>query len=597
LTEQIIPRTNTILRQLCESVVRHTVLDSEDPWYGGVRCYLDQMIETRGAEACYAMAFVYRQTGENGYLDCARAMVGFLLKTQAASGWWINEGGSTWRGSTIFKTMALAESYFLLKDIDPPLCARIQCCISKAIDFSLRAFRADNVNINYVLTLCPVLWMAAEILGREELKKKASAYAESFSAHVNQDLLLGGEGDGPRSESAYDRVDVGYNLGMSLGAAAMYAVAAMDDELLKKILQSARAHLAFIYPDGSLDNSWGSRSYKWTLLDGKTVHGAAMTYLLLAHLDHAFVTALHRHLDYLESLMRDGELGMGPHFYRNPNYAHTCIHQTFSHACGLTTGLIHNRFSDAGVDEIEEGQLPCDEAPWARKFHSVNVVLHRSKNIMASLAGTAYSRSKDCFSPAIPSGGSISYLWGTGFGPIQVGSQYFYQRVEPGNMPESFDKPGNLTPRVDYHAKRGTLFSSAFERDTKITLEDEFHSRCEGRLKSLAGAECGVDYKIDYQFRDSGVTKTYELKGQAENWVFVREPIVFDPERFQLQLLENGLVVVGPRGQIRVTSSLPIQCGGWDRNSLLWCPFPSVYGLDLRLTYKGSRVWIDIALN
>ena len=73
--------------------------------------------------------------------------------------------------------------------------------------------------------------------------------------------------------------------GMSVGAAAVYALQTKDGKLLADILASAKAHLRFIYPDGSLDNSWGSRSYKWTLLDGKTVHGAGMTYLLLTHLD------------------------------------------------------------------------------------------------------------------------------------------------------------------------------------------------------------------------------------------------------------------------------------------------------------------------
>jgi hypothetical protein len=547
------------------------------------------MIETRGAEACYAMALLYRETGDSRYLACARAMVEFLLRSQAASGWWTNDGTSIWRGITVFQTMALQETYLLLKEIDPPLCKRIEPSIAKAIGFLVTAFKPGQANINYRLALCPVLWTAAEVLGRSELRQRAASYADSFFSNVNEDELLKGEGDGRAS------VDVGYNVGMSLGALAIYALKAADTRLLDKILQSARAHLVFIYPDGSLDNSWGSRSYKWTMLDGKTVHGPAMTYLLLAHLDSAFLLALNRHLDYLEQRLRNGIIGTGPHCYKNPHYRHACAHPTFSHACGLASGLMYNRLLGA-LPPVDQGRLPCDETPWSRQFRSVNVVLHRSKRMMATLSGSAHSWSKDRFHPTIPSGGGVSYLWGAGYGPIQVGSQQNYQRVEPANMPESFDKPGNLTPRVDYHSRNGTLFSSAFERDTRITLQNDFRSLSEGRLKSLEGVECGIAYKILYEFCDSGVKKIYELIGRWESWVFIREPVIFDPDWSVLQRLENGLVVIGPHGKIRITSSHAIHCSGSERNSLLWCPFPSVYGLDLRINYGGDRVWIDITL-
>ncbi|MGH7834259.1 MAG: hypothetical protein ACREQK_11485, partial [Candidatus Binatia bacterium] len=117
LADDSLRRSRAVLKQLCDGVLSHTVLDPGDPWYGGVRCYLDRMIETRGAEACYAMALIHRETGDSRYLACARAMVEFLLRSQAANGWWTNDGTSVWRGITVFQTMALQETYFLLKEI------------------------------------------------------------------------------------------------------------------------------------------------------------------------------------------------------------------------------------------------------------------------------------------------------------------------------------------------------------------------------------------------------------------------------------------------------------------------------------------------
>ena len=594
MTKNALRRSQSFLKNLCDGVAAHMIIDPRDPWHGGVRCYLDLVVETRGAEACYAMAYLYRQSGEEKYLTWATAMVEFLLRSQAPNGWWIDEGSSTWRGTTVFKAMALEETYFLLKDQQAGLCKRIQSCLDKAINFLSKALTKEALNINYRLTLAPVLWMASEILGRQELTNKAASCTDLLLSHINEDGLIFGEGDGRVASRFIQPVDIGYNVGMSLGAITIYALETNNNRLLERILESAKAHLFFVYPDGSLDNSWGSRSYKWTLLDSKTVHGAAMAYLLLSHLNPSFLSALSRHLDYLETLMRDGECATGPHFYKNPDYVHPCMQMTLFHACGLASGLIHTRLSDA--PDFDKGSLPCDDTPWSRKFHSVNVVLHRSKNIMATVAGTGHSRFSDRFFPTIPSGGNISYLWGAGFGPIQVGSQYNYERIEAGNMPESFDKPGNLTPRIDYYATKGNFFSSALERNTVVTVEKELFSVCCGRLRNLAGQDGGIGYKIAYAFRDSGLRKSFTLEGPFEGWILIQEPVVFDPELFSIERTHNGLNVLGPRAKLRLTFSHPIICNGSDRNALLWCPFPSVYCLDLKMRYIGEPAWVDIEL-
>jgi len=580
-----------LLRQLCDGILGQTILDPQDPWYGGVRCNLDLMIETRGAEACYAMAYLYDQSGDDRYRTCAKAMTEFLLKRQASNGWWINEGGSTWRGTTVFMTLALAETHYFFKDSEPELAHRIRYAIEKAANFLMEAFTPTGANINYRLTLAPVLWMAGEILNKEPFKEKARFFGELILSHINKDGLLYGEGHNQTGEASSDSVDIGYNLGMSLGAVAIYALRANHEIVLNAVLDSATAHLPFLYPDGSLDNSWGSRCYKWTLLSSKTDHGLPITLLPLAHLAPMFLTAFHRHCDYMETLIQNGQLGTGPHFHKNPDYPHCCMHMTFSHACGMASGLIHQQFPTQTDEKADS--LPCNVFPWSKTFQTVNVIIHRSKSLMATLAGPEHSVLKDTFIPTMPTGGCLSYLWGEGYGPIQVGSQYHYQRIEPVNMPESFDRPGNLTPRIEHLSLKGKVFSSVFERAPTITLLSEMVSKCTGRLKTLEGATCGVDYEITYEFRESAVTKSYQVSESPKGLVFIREPVVFDPDLCTLERAKHSIRILGPKGRLHITSRCPLICQDPTRNTLLWCPFPSVYCLDLKFEYAGDSTWVD----
>jgi hypothetical protein len=293
----------------------------------------------------------------------------------------------------------------------------------------------------------------------------------------------------------------------------------------------------------------------------------------------------------METLLQNGQLGTGPHFYKNPDYPHGCVHMTFSHACGLASGLIHQRLLTQPAEKTDS--LPCDVFPWSKKYQTVNVITHRSKFMMATLAGPAYSVSKDTFIPRMPTGGCLSYLWGKGYGPVQVGSQYQYQRIEPGNMPESFDRPGNLTPRIEHFALKGEMFSSIFERTPTLNLISETVSKCRGQLKNLKGATCGVGYEITYEFRESGIRKNYQVGESPKGLIFMREPIVFDPDLCTFERAKHSIRILGPNGGVHITSSCPLVCQNPTRDTLLWCPFPSVYCVDLKFEFAGDSTYMD----
>jgi len=115
-----------------------------------------------------------------------------------------------------------------------------------------------------------------------------------------------------------------------------------------------------------------------------------------------------------------------------------------------------------------------------------------------------------------------------------------------------------------------------------------------GQLKNIQGATCGVDYEITYEFQESAVKKTYQVSEFSNGLIFIREPIVFDPDLCALERAKHSIRILGPNGGLHITSLRPLLCQDPTRNTLLWCPFPSVYCLDLKFEYTGDSTWLDI---
>ena len=70
---------------------------------------------------------------------------------------------------------------------------------------------------------------------------------------------------------------------------------AQDTVLLSLIERSMSTHLEFMLPDGAWDNSWGTRSFKWTYWGGRTSDGFMGGYYLLSS----------RHPEYWEAIQRN----------------------------------------------------------------------------------------------------------------------------------------------------------------------------------------------------------------------------------------------------------------------------------------------------
>ena len=81
-------------------------------------------------------------------------------------------------------------------------------------------------------------------------------------------------------------LDLGYNIAQTIGFIAWYGVLQDSPDTVELAASLLKTHLHFIYPNGAIDNSWGTRNFTWTLESGtKTAPGVHFTFGLLADRD------------------------------------------------------------------------------------------------------------------------------------------------------------------------------------------------------------------------------------------------------------------------------------------------------------------------
>ena len=136
---------------------------------------------------------------------------------------------------------------------------------------------------------------------------KADSLMDTYTLKsVAAQNFLSGEGMG---------VDEGYNISQSIGYIALYAIL-KDDSRIKRIAADLlRTHMFFVYPNGSVDNSWGTRSFKWSYESGtKTAPGIYFSFALLGDMYTDFNSAGFECLRYLnEKCIQNGWINYGPH--------------------------------------------------------------------------------------------------------------------------------------------------------------------------------------------------------------------------------------------------------------------------------------------
>lgn len=496
------------LVELSNTLAGLQIVGRADSGYGAIRCIHCGVLHTRASESVFPLFVSYTITHDKKFLEAAKATASWLFRQQEPDGSW-KETPEEWTGTTTDQLLMLAETYDgirqSLTDAEREEWLR---AIRNAADFLMQAMTPEWASINYVATTTATLARVHRVIPDPKYLLRARELAQRTISKIDDDGFLNGEG-GRNHEDKYG-VDLGYNMEMSLWGLGYYAKTTGDKEVENAVRQSLRTHVYFIYPDGSLDASWGIRSNKWTMVGSATSDGCQVLFTLFADDQPSYAAAAYRNLQYLRTNVRNGYVEWGPHygkFFSKP----PCIYATFTKAKNLALAYSLEPKASRSL-----AALPTDEIGWIKYFPTVQVAEVRTKNFMATMSAYTYKdlekreKSKYMFRP---SGGSLSYLWVEGYGPLQASSQTFYARWEPMSFPV-VDTIICFTPRVEYRNKEG-YFTNLFEFDGLMSTGREsgggFTVRTVGELRDKYWLAGGIGFQLMHTIRDNELIKSIDL--------------------------------------------------------------------------------------
>ena len=451
------------------------------------------------------------------YRDAAVRLLEWSQLVTAPDGAFMNEPtGNLWKGITVFSVLSLGEALRHHGDLlDEATVHQWRDRLRRGADF-LMGF-IDSLwksNINYPISAAAALAVSAHVLDEPAYRQRAhDLLRECLPYFSAENTLLFGEGmpmDGvsPRGCRA---VDLGYNVEESLPNLALAAHLLGDSEARAVAVRSLRSHLEFLLPDGAWDNSWGSRSFKWTYWGSRTSDGCQSALALLADADERFLLAADRNLSLLQSCTHDGILYGGPHLHGHGDLP--CIHHTFCHAKALaaaldTPALQRTEKAPAAVVSLprEAGKEPI------RQFPEIDTGLVAFGPWRATI--TAYDW-KYGVGEEHPSGGALSLLWHEAVGPIFAASMTTYRELEPSNMQplRGGALPRCLTPRLMRETDDGIVQSLL---DTKAKVE--YSHTAEQVLVTVRGHLTAdlIPFNMRYRFDAEGVEITASVEGVGD---------------------------------------------------------------------------------
>ena len=594
------------LFELSRALIKKQILDKNNSNYGAIQCDSCNCLHTRAGEAIFPLALCYEYSKDNKFLESSISLGNWLVSQQRAEGFWF-ETHKTLPATTVFQLMSLAAAYPILESYLTPLeRTNWYNSIKNAASWICVTMSEKYTNINYCASSSAALMLVYQIINDKKIKDKGKEFADLVLERTNNEGFICGEG---RYLPVVGRggVDLGYNLDMSIGVLAIYSVLSNDTKIKLALIKLLNTHLNFMYPDGSIDNSWGSRSYKWTMYGSKTAHGSQMAFELLSDEDPRFKKASQLNLNYLKNAMNNGLVGYGPHSWWNKSFE-PCIYPTFNRATAIAFAL---HFSPTTNKKSNTSPINVEVDNTIKFFKSINVCLVKTENLKATISGyrPTYARGnflinainnlpiyltpKNPFRSKIqtPTGGSLSYLWDEEFGIVQASSQTKYSPVEPIHMPD-IGEIETLTPHIRLF-KGNDTFTNLYDLNVRIKTEngtETYNVICEGKLKNERFNNSGIKFQYKYEFDLKSVTKTVSLWGGKKHAkIEIIEPII-RAKNTKIKSIDNGLILRNGQNECRFTlMTTDVELVHGHHMEKYWSPFPHLYAYPIKLLVKNTK--------
>ena len=441
-----------LLRRWCHGMRVNQISAPRNPRiHGGIWSAGDVRIPGRCADAVYPFLWYAHTYQSEEFLDAAVNVMEWSLRNVSLdTGAWRNELDNPWQGTTVFSSIALAQALrFHGHAVDSSTRERWLDRLDAAGRWLSKNIDIDFGFINYPISNAYALTLLGQLLDNAQYRQRGKDLAnEAMRWFTPKDGLLYGEGRGnpafPQNRSARGcyPVDLAYNVEESLPMLVMYARFSGDKRAEERLIEALRTHLEFMLPDGSWDDSWGLRSYKWTWWGSRTTDGCQPAYVLLADRDPTFLEAARRNVELLAKCTHNGVLHAGVDLHHRG--LPPSLHHTFCHAKALATTL------DMGIPSLGQhsDKIPRETYYGIKNYEDIATVTVSRDPWYATF--TAYDFPYKEWVGTHPSGGAMSNLWHRTAGPLVAASMTDYRQVEFSDMQrESGSGFGCLTPRVE----------------------------------------------------------------------------------------------------------------------------------------------------
>jgi hypothetical protein len=593
-----------LLRDWCDGLIRLQVVAPEQPEsHGAFRCPACGFFHGRCGDALLPLLAMADQTGESRYLDAALRAAAWTKNVSQSDGSWSNELDPTsWKGTTIFTAIAFAEAlewHGRLLDADIRTAWRER--LKKAGNFIFEKLRFDaasgdvsvggkEANVNYGIGGVYALALLGRLLDEKRFQQRSGEFAGQAMKFLSaKNNLVFGEGHPTNTKTTKGcfAVDLGYNVEESLPNLVHYALLTGDKVVLETAVASYQSHLEFMLPDGAWDNSWGTRSFKWTYWGSRTTDGSQAALVRLASRNPVFATAALRNLELLRACTLEGLLHGGPHYASHG--VKPCVHHTFCHAKSLA-GALHYRAELKNIQMFPP--LPRSVAQGVKHFPEMDVTIAAIGPWRATFSGYDWAYKPGLFQAK---GGAPGILWHEKIGPVLSASLARYLRVEETNMqlpPDGEDFP--LTVRVERRTSDGGWFTNLHDGKAKVRQEagaDGQRIVVKTRLLSVEEKdpeEGPCRFELVYQLTPEKFSITARsLDPTNATWSLV-VPVIAKSDESARQVAPSCWEVAKPAGRLLMISPSAIERLP-SRRERIFNLVPGLEALPLHISTSGSK--------
>ena len=489
-----------LLTEWCDGLLANQLSMPGRPEFdGGILCPACGLIHGRCTDALYPLLFMADRTGEEKYLTGARRLFAWGENMICDDGSMYNDAQNAWNGITVFGAVALCDALrFHGHMLEPEEKTAWERRMRRAGAWLFSNLRIGfHANINYYATNACAMALLGKYLDREDWLALARELLAYCLNHLTENGLLMGEGKPHDALTARGcrAIDVGgYNVEESLPSLCRAAEALGEEAALSRLMDSFRAHIRWMLPDGAWDNSVGTRVFKWTYWGSRTSDGCQEALFMLGRRDPLFAEAAWRSFTLYRACTHDGLLHGGPDYHRHGE--RPCVHHTFCHAKVLAGAL------DGGLYGFPRKALPADAPRGIEYWPELDTYRLSLGDWIADVTGCDF----DYMPGGHASGGALTLLWHRSAGPLVAAGMTDYALHEITNQQLTRKKAEQkcTCPRIEA-VIGGVRYAQIYDCGAQMSAEERsggltVHAKarlCDGRHVPLAeGGHCEITYTL-----------------------------------------------------------------------------------------------------